>query len=175
MKGGAWVLMLVLVVLLTSGTAAAAVSSPRVRHRERAKGVRRELQDLLDEWELYGTHDVELPATPWPGLRTSEADQASYAAGGVSGASTLQQTAHGRGGALDVWPVGFAAYVAGTWDAVPAELKAKFQAFGAFAEARGFIWGGRWRTAALPNGDQPHVQMANWQQLPFPPPEGGYS
>lgn len=160
---------------LLAMTAVAVPSSGRVLNRTRARGVRRELQELLDAWELYGTHQVTIPASPWGGLRTSEADQAGYAAGGMSGASTLASTPHGRGAALDVWPVGFEAHVNGTWEAVPDDIKGKFLAFGLFAESRGFTWGGRWRSSSMPNGDQPHVEIAAWRTLPFPPPSGGYS
>lgn len=152
-----------------------AAGGGRVLQRENARGVHLELQGLLDAWELEGTHQVLIPSSPWGGLRTSEADQAGYAGGGLSGAATLSATPHGRGGALDVWPVEFIHYVNGTWAAVPELVKQKFATFGAFAEARGFVWGGRWRSATLPNGDQPHVEMRAWRSLPFPPPAGGYA
>lgn len=173
--------VLVLVVLLLAIGLVSSSSStsgpPRglVLQRDVALGVRLELQELLDEWERVGTHKVIIPTHPWGGLRTSESDQASYADGGMSAAATLRTTPHGRGGGLDVWPEDFPHYVNGTWDAVPAYIKQQFEDFGVFAELHGFVWGGRWRSATYPNGDQPHVELRNWRELPFPPPAGGYS
>lgn len=143
----------------------------RVLNRERAAGVDARLLELLDAWEREGEHDVLV--APDGGVRKDAARQAQLAAGGASNASTLAQTPHGRGGALDVWPVEFEQYVRGSWDAVPRAVKAKFEVFGGFAEARGFTWGGRWRGATFPNGDQPHVEVKNWRQLPYPPSSGG--
>jgi len=167
---------LLLLVFGLASTSGSSSSGPgRVLQRENARGVHQDLQGLLDEWERVGTHQVLIPSSPWGGLRTSEADQASYAGDGYSAAATLRATPHGRGGGLDVWPVGFEHYVNGTWQAVPAELKQRFTDFGVFAELNGFVWGGRWRSASYPNGDQPHVELRNWRSLPFPPPPGGYS
>lgn len=168
-------LLLLAVVLLGGGSALAGVSMGRVRNRGNAAGVHPSLQALLDEWERYGSHDVMIPSSPWGGLRTSEAQQAGYAQGGMSDATTLASTPHGRGAAIDVWPVEFPLYVSGTWAAVPDAVKAKFAAFGDFAEARGFTWGGRWRSASMPNGDQPHVEIKNWRAMPYPPPNGRYA
>lgn len=176
MKALDWLLLAVLLLVgLATSSSATPASSPRVRNRERAKGVRGELQTLLDDWEREGTHDVMIPSWPWGGLRTSEADQAKLAGDGFSAANTLEKTPHGRGGGLDVWPVEFEKHVNGTWAAVPEHVKQQFRDFGAFAEARGFVWGGRWSSATYPNGDQPHVELRNWRSLPFPPPPGGYS
>lgn len=57
-----------------------------------------------------------------------------------------------------------------SWEALPESLKLQFAAFGRFAESRGFKWGGRWVSKTFPNGDQPHVELPNWQALPFPAP-----
>lgn len=156
-----------LLALALLGSSGRKGTGARVYNRERAEGVRSELQDLLLAWEQYGTHDVQIATNG--GLRTSQAVQAQLAAEGGSNATSLRQTPHGRGAALDVWPVGFERYVNGTWQAVPEELRAQFEAFGAFAEGRGFVWGGRWRSAKFPNGDQPHVEIRGWQSLPYPP------
>lgn len=148
-----------------------------VLHRERSAGVHPRLKALLDTWAAVGTHDVLV--APDGGLRTDEAVQASKAAVGQSNATTLRQTPHGRGGAVDVWPVSFLPHVpksaGGTgarwvsWEMLPQQVRDEFAAFGGFAEHHGFRWGGRWRGAKFPNGDQPHVELDNWQTLPFPP------
>jgi len=176
MKGPELVALGALALLVLSGGAAATtieLGAGRVRNRHRAAGVRRELLELLDAWEALGTHDVEV--APAGGLRTDALAQLKRAADGASNAPTLRSTPHGRGGALDVWPLGFAAHVHGTWAQVPQLLKDRFATFGAFAEARGFTWGGRWRSERFPNGDQPHVELAAWAALPYPPPPGGYA
>lgn len=150
----------------------------RVVGREYLRNVRGELVALLDAWEREGTHDVEVPAPqktaamglPPAGAREGQAAadlQLSAYLSGASGARTLDDTPHGAGAtfeaeAIDVWPVGFNPRVA--WDAQPADVKAKFLAFGVFAEGRGFVWGGRWRGARFPNGDQPHVETKDWRQ-----------
>lgn len=151
---------------------------PLVRYRARAHGVHPHLMALLDSWGVDGTHDVLV--APNGGVRTDEALQASTAAAGLSQAKTLRSTPHGRAAALDVWPVSFLPYVpvsaGGTgnrwvgWEQLPELVRNEFFVFGLFAETRGCKWGGRWRGKAFPNGDQPHVEMADWQRLPFPPP-----
>ena len=141
-------------------------TSARVLNRDRARGVLPDLLALLDAWELEGAHTVTI--APDGGLRTDAAKQAGYAASGNSNATTLEQTPHGRGAALDVWPTDFADYVSGPWTDVPEAIKAKFEAFGVFAEQRGLVWGGRWRGAGFANGDQPHVELQNWRAYPYP-------
>lgn len=145
----------------------AAASSGRVQHRERAEGCRAPLLGLLEDWEVEGTHNVLV--APDGGLRTDAAKQAGYAAGGTSNAATLEATPHGRGAGLDVYPVSFLPFISGTWADVPPAVQLEFAEFGRFAEARGLVWGGRWRGSKFPNGDQPHVEIANWRSLPFPP------
>lgn len=151
--------------LMRGGKAEApTVKAARVLKRERAAGVLLPLDELLDAWEREGTHDVEV--APDGGYRTDAAKQASYAADGNSNAVTLAQTPHGRGAGLDVYPVGFVTRI--PWEQQPQEIKLKFAAFGSFAEQRGLEWGGRWRGAKFPNGDQPHVEIKGWRSLPFP-------
>lgn len=162
-------------LLLAGGAAAEAAVNPgtrvRVLARDTARGIHSQLQMLLDEWEMYGPFDVtigNLPGFPGGGLRTSEAGQAAAAAAGLSTASTLASTPHGRGGAIDLWPSDFNPWL--SWEQQPDRMKQKFYEIGAFAKARGFVWGGDWRSATFPYGDQPHIEMAGWRMLPFPPP-----
>lgn len=142
-------------------TSAEPAARRRVLGRERLAGVDGRLLELLALWEAHGTHDVEI--APHGGRRTS-ADQERLYRDGASEAAQLEQSAHGYGLAIDVWPVGFAPFAwSSTWERTPEPLKAQFAEFGAFAEAAGFVWGGRWRTPRLPNGDQPHVEIPNWR------------
>lgn len=145
----------------------------RVRNRDAADGVHPDLLALLDAWDKDGTFDVIV--APNGGLRTDEDTQANLASGGLSRATTLKTTPHGRGAALDVWPVGFNAY--GPTLSEQPESMAQFTEFGAFAKARGLVWGGDWtnfkQSAAQkdgidPGGDWPHVELASWTSLPFP-------
>lgn len=144
-------------------------NTQKVQHRERALGVHPALQALLDAWEARGPHSVVV--APYGGLRTDEALQAGFAAAGNSNATTLRSTPHGRGAALDVYPSSFLPLLALPWAAVPDDVRAQFEAFGIFAEERGFTWGGRWRGPKFPNGDQGHVEVKSWTDLPFPPPD----
>lgn len=158
-------------------------SGTRVLMRGRADGVHPQLRALLDAWELEGSHVVVV--APDGGVRTDAAKQAGFAAGGMSGAATLATTPHGRGVALDVWPASFLPHVPvssggvaarwTSWEDLPESVRAEFQAFGEFAERRGLRWGGRWRSATFPNGDQPHVELAQWTTYPFPIPGGRYA
>jgi D-alanyl-D-alanine carboxypeptidase len=151
---------------------------PQVLRRERARGVHPQLHALLDSWAAEGTHDVVIAVNG--GVRTDPALQSKLAAEGFSAATTLKLTPHGRAAAVDVWPASFLEHVPvanggtakrwSTWAELPDQVRAEFKAFGIFAEERGFKWGGRWIGKSYPNGDQPHVEIANWQRLPFPPP-----
>ena len=140
-------------------------ASPLVLNVERAAGVRPELRALLDDWAREGTHPVLV--APDGGLRFGAADaakQAAFFASGASKAATLADTPHGRGAALDVWPVGFAP--GKTMDSQPT-MRARFQVFGEWAERKGFTWGGRWKSFGV-DGDAPHVEIPNWRRLPMP-------
>ena len=150
-----------------------------ISHRERAAGVHPLLQALLDAWAQEGTHDIVV--APNGGVRRDAALQRKLAAAGSSNATSLSTTPHGRAAALDVWPASFLPFVptsaGGTgprwvaWEALPQQVRDEFRAFGEFAERRaGFRWGGRFRGANFPNGDQPHVELSSWAALPFPPP-----
>lgn len=154
----------------------------QVLHIERAAGCLLPLHVLLQAWTEQGKHDVLV--APNGGLRTNAVRQATLASLGLSRAKELRSTPHGRGAAVDVWPCSFLPYVpeeeGGTgkrwtsWDNLPVGVKADFLVFGEFAESRGFTWGGRWRHADFPHGDQPHVQMKGWTALPFPPTRINY-
>ena len=151
----------------------------KVHHRERAVGVRAAGQAVLDDWERAGPHEILV--APNGGLRTSEALQAGLAAGGNSGANTLRSTPHGRGAAIDAWPVSFLPFVpvahGGTgkrwlaWKDLPQLVRDEFLTWGLFLEARGWRWGGRFRGHLFPDGDQPHGEEQHWTRLPFPPPK----
>ncbi len=162
-----WMLAAALVFMLLGTVAAPIDDRRRVRYRERAEGVLPPLVALLDAWDAEGTHDVMV--APDGGLRTDEARQAGYASSGTSNAATLEDTPHGRGAALDVYPVSFLPYISGRWEDVPGPVKLEFATFGRFAEARGLKWGGRWSSSRFPNGDQPHVELPNWRSYPYPP------
>ena len=144
-----------------------------VQRRELAAGVHPQLQALLDDWNANGTHPVRIGDNG--GLRTDSLIQQAIAASGLSKATNLATTAHGRGAALDVWPVGFNPNA--SFASQPA-MMALMQVFGEFAEARGYKWGGRWqikftpeqKAGLAPPGDWPHVEMPDWVALPYPPP-----
>lgn len=148
-------------------------------HLERLDGTHPKVRELAASWVREGTHDVLV--APDGGLRTDEAGQASKAKAGLSAATSLKSTPHGRGAAGDFWPVSFLPFVpalaGGTgprwvaWEKLPQQVRDEFRAFGEFAERHGFRWGGRWVAKLFPNGDQPHVELKNWGALPFPPPK----
>lgn len=150
----------------------------KVHSRDRSHGVHPGMLQLLDAWEKDGTHEVCVAVNG--GLRSDPALQAALSAGGMSVATTLKRTPHGRGGALDVYPVSFLPFVpvanGGTakrwaaWDELPQQVREEFRTFGVFAEKHGYKWGGRWIGHDYLNGDQPHTELLDWQMLPFPPP-----
>lgn len=145
--------------------ASSRAASMKVLNRERASGVLQPLQVVLDRWELEGTHTIVIaggPSWPYPGgLRTDASEQAAAAAGGLSRATTLDSTPHGRGAALDVWPEGFDPRRG--FDTQPG-MKHLMAVFGEWAERQGLEWGGRWQQP-----DMPHVQLRDWRQYPYPP------
>lgn len=150
----------------------------KVYNLERAIGVHPRMLVLPREWQRRGLFDIYVALHG--GLRVDEAVQKSLSGGGMSAATTLRVTPHGRGGALDLCPMGFLAFVpvsfGGTakrwfgWDELPQLIRDQFKLIGLFSEALGFKWGGRWLGKAYPNGDQPHHELADWQRLPFPAP-----
>lgn len=169
-------LLLGLALALILPTSSVTTKGPgaTVFHRERARGVHPDLQQLLDDWAQSGTHDIVIAGgNGWPngGLRTKAEVDAAHA-GGLSNATDLSQTPHGRGAALDVWPVGFVP--SKSFDAQPG-MQDLMKAFGDFAVAKSLVWGGRFSGTYSPtstvSGDWPHVELANWTSLPFPPPD----
>ncbi|MFZ5469475.1 MAG: M15 family metallopeptidase [Myxococcota bacterium] len=153
------------------------MTGARIHNRHRADGMRAELRAFLDWWEAHGPFPLQIP--PLGGLRTDAEQAALYAQGRtapgarVTNAATARDTPHGRGAALDVYPVrevNFAGGVARIWtgdESDPAErahARALLARVGEAAEARGLVWGGRW------NGleDLPHLELPNWLELPMP-------
>lgn len=131
-----------------------------VQNRERARNAHPALQSFLDWWQVNGPFPILV--APDGGLRTDAAKQASYYAQGMSKAKTLAETPHGRGAALDLWPVGFD----------PAkkleqqeDIKEKFKEMGRIAKASpfNFTWGGDW------GWDYPHIEVKGWKNMPYPP------
>ncbi len=128
--------------------------SATVFHVERAAGVHPSLIGLLSDWERDGTHDVLVAGgAPWPNGGFES---------GLSKARSLLDTPHGRGAALDIWPAGF---IPSRSMGDQPQMLALFTAFGDFAVAHGFHWGGHWITFK----DLPHVELPNWRSLPYPP------
>lgn len=163
-----------------SGAAAAVTDTRRARviNRYAARGVHPDLQAFLDWWEQNGPFDVEigqLDGYPGGGLRTAAdaGGQAAACASGLSNACDLASTPHGRGAALDLWPVccGFSPTL--SWEQWTPEIKSAFLTIGQLAESQGLTWGGRWRSTTFPHGDQPHIELPYWRSLPYPPPDYG--
>lgn len=154
---------------VTSGGATdargATKATPGVLFRERAAGVRPELLRLLDAWQTEGAHVVMIAADG--GLRigaAAAAAQAKFFREGNSKAATLADTPHGRGAALDVHPLGFDPRRPMAEQPL---MRERFRIFGEWAEKRGFVWGGRWASFG-PDGDAPHIEIANWRRFPMP-------
>jgi hypothetical protein len=128
-----------------------------VYHRERSAGVDDRLLQLLAWWDDNGPWPVVIPEHG--GLRTSEQEQQDLFARGVTKASTLAQTPHGRGGALDLAP-----YRKGPGGLYAPDYSQPddFTAIGEAAEALGLSWGGRWS-----DPDLPHVEVPDWRSLPL--------
>jgi hypothetical protein len=135
-----------------------------------AAGVHPGMQALLDAWENEGWFDVMVgePFAGFPGggLRTAAdaAGQAAACQADLSNACTLADTPHGRGAALDIWPVGFVPTKSHAEQPLPGMLE-RMMEFGRWARSKGYEWGGDWA-----DPDYPHVQLRAWRSLPFPPP-----
>ena len=139
----------------------------RVLNIERAKGVNESLLSFLQFWQDNGEFDILV--APDGGLRygaEAAAKQLSYYNAGNSRAKTLAETPHGRGGALDLWPVGFNPAITLNRNS-PDSLNYKwaFNKIGSAAMNQGLDWGGRWTTLY----DLPHIEMTNWRSLAYPP------
>lgn len=129
----------------------------RVRNVDRAAGVDGRLLAFLQWWDKNGPFVITV-GNDNAGLRTDEAWQAAAYARGVSGAKTLSETAHGRGGALDVY-----GYEPGDGWKLALNDRAKFTAIGEAAEKHGLKWGGRFSKF-----DGPHIEVPDWRALPMP-------
>lgn len=134
---------------------------------ELLKGVHPDFQRFIDNWK---THPNTFPIKIASGLRTDESEISRLYAIGLSNARTLEQTPHGRGGAIDVHPVEFNPRI--PWIDQPSAIKNKFMIFGMYAEGAGYVWGGRWRGSTFPYGDQPHIERKDWRKMPYPPKSG---
>lgn len=142
-----------------------------VYDREVADGVHPDLQRLLDLWEQEGSFDIRVAS----GVRT-QAEQTQNYQLGLTRASDVSTTPHGRGAALDIHPVGFNPNAC--FASQPGMLDLMNQ-FGQWAESQGFVWGGRFsgyyspacKTIDNVTGDRPHVELKGWQSLPYPMPD----
>lgn len=135
---------------------------PRVRSRARAAGVNARLLAFLDWWEAFGPFPISVG---WKGgLRTDEAEQAALFGRGVTKARTLGETPHGRGGALDLYPVIDGVTRGLDGDKNMTEARAYFAQLGALAKQQGFVWGGDFKSIT----DLPHIELPDWKYLPMP-------
>jgi hypothetical protein len=138
----------------------------RVFHFNRVAMCDHRLVAFFSWWNIHGPFPITIPANG--GLRTDELEQARFFAEGHSKAKTLDQTPHGRGGAVDAYPAILdptGAYVAGIRiDPKDPQTKVLFTQYGSLAETHGLVWGGRWKFV-----DMPHVETPDWRDSPFPP------
>lgn len=146
---------------------AAGADVAKVFHDERVQGLAPELVLAVEEYARYGP----LPITVTSGLRTDEEQRALYAKGRtvagsiVTNAQTAADSAHGRAAAFDFAPVREVSNGAVRRVWLGEEAEEKYRVVGEWFEARGLVWGGRWRGLV----DMPHVELLNWRALPFPP------
>ncbi len=135
----------------------------QVLYLERLQGIHPSLLAFVGSWQQTGKFPI-LAAFDG-GLRTDSAKQLQYYNLGNSNAKTLDQTPHGRGAAMDLYPVGFDTRIGITRDS-PFELNFKwaFYEMGEAAERAGLVWGGRWTKPY----DLPHIEVPNWRSLPYP-------
>lgn len=160
--------VLIGVVLFVMNKGSMMETVPMYKGEEKLRHVHPAFTVLIDEWKSHpNTFEIEIA----DGLRYGPEDEALQArnyATGMSKARFLRDTAHGRGGAIDIYPIEFRDWIKRAWPDVPSDIKNKFLVFGMFAENRGFIWGGRW-LKTFPYGDQPHIELKAWNTLQFPP------
>lgn len=128
----------------------------KVHKKERALGVDPRLTAFLDWWETHGP--FELMVLHDGGIRADERRQQALFEQGRSRANTLSKTPHGRAGAVDVAPWVDSQVPWNKWDL--------FLCMGIIAEMHGLKWGGRWENLR----DGPHLEVSDWQALPYPPP-----
>jgi len=129
-----------------------------VLHIERMRGVLPQLQAKVLAWN--GPFDILV--APEGGLRTDAAKQIAYYNAGNSKAKTLKETAHGRGAAVDMWPVDFNPAV--SLDLQPV-AKVRFIYMREWAESQGLVLIG----TPYESWDMPHWQLPNWTNYPYPP------
>ena len=140
-------------------------------NRQRTNGILQPLQDLLDLWAQFGTHDIDIP--PTGGYRfgpIDEAQQEELCRNGLSKARTLRETPHGRRCGLDVYPLGFNPHRSFE-DASNAGMLQKCRDFVAFVDKYGPPLGLRSGAHFLnfgPLGDIVHVELADWISRSFP-------
>lgn len=139
--------------------------APRqILNRQRADGVTPRLQAFLDDWAANGLFDLGIGMDG--GLRTNALKQMQYFLAGKSKAKYLSETPHGRGGAIDVYPVINGKYRGATdADGKLPEVRALFQQMADFAKKRhGLKWGGDFKSFY----DGPHLEVPDWKTLPMP-------
>lgn len=95
------------------------------------------------------------------GLRVDAAKQLEYFTLGYSKASTLEETSHGRGGAIDAAPVVNGAPLSKS-PSEDASTKPYWEQYGAALKKQGLDWGGDW------GWDYFHAQLPNWRSLVMP-------
>lgn len=143
------------------------VGEARVFASERLAKVHPQLRELILQWEREGTFHVYVAS----GLRTAE-EQFELFKQNLTKASTPIDSPHGRGAAVDIHPLGFDD--AKCFSSQPWALEA-MNSFGAWAESKGAVWGGRFGGFYGPckevEGDRPHIELKGWKSLPYPPPD----
>jgi len=129
-----------------------------VLYMQRAKGLLPELQAKIVEWDL----PFDIMVAPGGGLRTNPAEQLLYYQQGNSKAKTLAETPHGRGAAVDMWPVTFNPSI---------DLKAQPVAFEQFKQMRQWALdkGLKLIGSVDESWDYPHWELPNWTRYPYPP------
>jgi hypothetical protein len=136
----------------------------KVFHRERAEGVDARLLFFLDWWESAGPFHLAVAASG--GLRTDAMQAALYSRGRtlpgpiVTHARTAADTAHGHGGALDLYPV--VPTADGLRVAAILEEWKLYEQLGTLAKRQGLRWGGDFSNLK----DGPHLEVLNWRDLP---------
>lgn len=132
-----------------------------VLYVERLRGVLPQLQATVLRWN--GPFNILV--APDGGLRigaAAAAKQLEYYRTGASKAKTLQETAHGRGAAVDIWPEGFDPTK--SLDLQPA-IRARFVFIREWALEQGLVLIG----TPAETWDYPHWQLPNWTSYPYPP------
>lgn len=132
-----------------------------VQGRSRCNTVDQRLQAFLDGWAKDGPFGLFVPVDG--ARRTDEALQAKLYAEKRSNAKTLAETPHGRGGALDLYPVvdGKTLGLGDPQGAAMAEYLRYAGVIAARAKLAGFKWGGDFKSLK----DWPHVEVPDWKTV----------